>query len=676
MLDLFKNNELFDQAVPFNQINSQDFPLAIDDAIKITRERIQKIENENEPTFENTVEALELASLEMDQITTVFFNLYHACTDPHIDEAVTEISQKLAQLSNDIQLSEPLFKNVKKVFDQQSSANLNKEQTKLLKECYESFTRNGALLGPEDKNQLREIDQQMAQLSPQYSQNVLKATHAYRLNIQKKSQVEALPESVKETARKEAEKRGESGWTFTLQAPSYMPFMKSMQDRSLREQMWRAFNSKALDGEFSNRKICQQIAELRNRRAKLLGAPTHAHFVLQKRMAQTPDEVFRFLEQLKEPSLTQARKDLKSLTQYVQTELKEDIEIQPWDFSFYSEKYKKHLFDLNDEDLRPYFPLEQVIKGIFIHGEKLYGLKFEEDSKLQVYHDDVKVYRVTKGTQDIGLLYLDMFPRENKKSGAWMTNYREQGFDGRQKRRPHVSIVCNFSPPTENKPSLLTFYEVQTLFHEFGHSLHSLLSDCYYSSLAGTNVLWDFVELPSQLMENWTYEKESLDLFAQHYETGERIPEELVEKLSQSRNFNSGYGSLRQIGFSLVDMYWHSNIEEKDLDPVAVEDQATRDVQLLPKIPGTNFSVSFSHIFAGGYSAGYYSYKWAEVLDADAFEAFKEEGLFDPQVANRFYTHILSRGGVEDPAVLYKNFRGQEPDPKALLRRSGWIESL
>ena len=623
------------------------------------------------PISKTTIEALELATHEMDQVTTVFFNLYHACTNDDIDQGVGEISQKLAQFGNDIQLSEKLFNNVKKVKDNESSENLNREQSKLLNECYETFARNGALLSDEDKNRLREIDQKMAALSPQYSQNLLKATHAFSLNVTDEGKIKNLPASVQATAQEEAKKKGQQGWTFTLQAPSYLPFMKYMEDRELRKQMWMAYNTKALEGEFSNKEICKQIAELRSARAQLLGYPTHAHFVLQKRMAKTPEKVFSFLEELKQPSFTAAQRDLKQLQDYVRDELKEDIDVQSWDFSFYSEKLKKHLFDLNDEDLRPYFPLDSVIQGIFIHGEKLYGLNFEKTTEVPVYHQDVEAYKVTKNNELIGLLYLDIFPRENKKSGAWMTNYREQGFDGEGVRRPHVSLVCNFSKPTADQPSLLTFYEVQTLFHEFGHGLHSLLSDCHYASLSGTNVLWDFVELPSQLMENWTYEKESLDLFAAHYKTGEKIPADLVTKLNDSKNFQSGFGSLRQLSFSYVDMNWHTDISGKDLDPIAMETEATKDIQLLPKIPGTNFSVGFSHIFAGGYSAGYYSYKWAEVLDADAFEAFKEKGLFDSQVANKFYSEVLSRGGVDDPAELYRNFRGKDPDTGALLRRSG-----
>lgn len=672
MLKMLQTNTNYDQALPFDQIDRAQLAPSIEEALELARTRIQSIEAEAHPNFQNTIEALELASAELDQLTTLFFNLYHACTDDHIDQAVGEISQKLAEFGNDIQLSEKLFNNVRTVYENTDEvSSLNPEQKKLLKDNFESFTRNGALLSSEDKQRLREIDQQMAALSPQYSQNLLKATNAFSLNIEDEDKIKALPESVKATAKEEAANREQNGWTFTLQAPSYMPFMKYTEDRSLREKMWMAYNTKALDGEFSNRQICQDIAKLRQARAQLLGFATHADFVLQKRMAKTPDKVFAFLEELKAPSLKAAQADLAQLKSFIKDELNEDIEVQPWDFSFYSDQLKKHLFDLNDEDLRPYFPLDQAIQGLFIHGQKLYGLDFEKDEKLPIYHPDVEAYRVTKNSELIGLLYLDIFPRENKKSGAWMTNYREQGFDGQSVRRPHVSLVCNFSKPTATQPSLLTFYEVQTLFHEFGHGLHSLLSDCHYSSLSGTNVLWDFVELPSQLMENWTYEKESLDLFAKHYKTGEKIPQELVEKINASKNFQAGYASLRQISFSLVDMNWHTDLENKDLDPITMEDQATHDIQLLPKVPGTNFSVGFSHIFAGGYSAGYYSYKWAEVLDADAFEAFKEKGLFNKEVAQKLYSEVLSRGGVEDPAVLYRNFRGKDPDSGALLRRSG-----
>ncbi len=673
MLNLLMNSSFPYQATPFDQIQPELFEKAIDQALEISRERRLKIENQTQPDFKNVIEALELASLELDQVTTLFFNLYQACTNDFIDQAVASVSEKLSTHSNDTILSEKLFSQIKLVFEKSKNQNLKPEERKLLDETYQSFTRNGALLNDQAKIKLREIDTELSSLSPKYSQNLLKATNIFFLNITDERQLKSLPESVKEAAQQEARERKQQGWTFTLQAPSYIPFMKYMDQRELRKKMWMAYNSKALSGDFSNREICQQMARLRNKRASLLGYPTHAHFVLEKRMAKSPEQVFSFLEKLKAPSLTYAKKELAELQDFVKTVLKESIEIQAWDFSFYSEKLKKHLYDLNDEDLRPYFPLPQVVDGVLLHGQKLYGLEFKKRTDIPVYHPDVLVYSLHRKEEYVGILYLDLYPRDNKKSGAWMTNFKEQGFDGQSVGRPHVSIVCNFSKPTQDKPSLLTFNEVQTLFHEFGHALHSLSSHCYYRSLSGTNVLWDFVELPSQIMENWTYEKESLDLFAHHYKTQEKIPDTLVEKLRSSMNFQAGYGSLRQVQFSLVDLYWHTELDHKDLDPVQVEKEALKNLLLLPSIEGTNFSVGFSHVFAGGYSAGYYSYKWAEVLDADAFQAFLEEGLFNPTVASRFYDNILSKGGVEDPAVLYKRFRGRDPDPKALLRRSGLV---
>lgn len=673
MLETLTHPKTPENSVPFDQLNSEDYPAAVDEAIRRAKKNVAKIETEKNPNFKNTIEALEVSSKDLDRVTSVFFNLYQACTDDTIDANIGPISEKLAEYGNDVQLSEPLFQNIKKVYESADKETLNREQKKLLQETFESFARNGALLNETQKETLREIDREMASLTPIFSQNLLKATHAFVLNITDEAVVATLPESVKESAREEAQNRKQEGYTFTLQAPSYIPFMKYMDDRNLREKMWLAYNSKALEGEFSNRENCQRIAQLRLARAQLLGFPTHADFVLQKRMAKTPQTALQFINQLKSPSLNAAKKELEELKAFIKNTLKENIELQSWDVAYYSEKLKKHLYDLNDEDLRPYFPLAAVINGVFVHGEKLYGLKFKKDQKIPVYHPDVEAYRVEKGGEFVGLLYLDIFPRENKKSGAWMTNFREQGFDGEKVNRPHVSIVCNFTKPTKDAPSLLTFNEVQTLFHEFGHSLHSLLSNCHYTSLSGTNVLWDFVELPSQIMENWTHEKESLDLFAKHYETGEKIPSALIDKLKKSQNFQAGLQSLRQITFSLVDFAWHTDLDAKDLDPIALEKVALQGLELLPKIPNTNFSVGFSHIFAGGYSAGYYSYKWAEVLDADAFEAFKEKGIFDPTVANRFYQEILSRGGVDDPAELFRKFRGRDPDITPLLKRSALL---
>ncbi|MCB0377072.1 MAG: M3 family metallopeptidase [Bdellovibrionales bacterium] len=657
----------------FPIIKSEDFLPAVIDAINMAKEDIKKIEEQPTPSFKNTIEALELSGIILDKVTTLFFNLLHACSDDQMQDMAGPISEKLADHSNDILLDEKLFAKIKMVYDQKDSLQLEAEQSKLLEETFKSFRRNGALLSETDKEKLRTLDRELASLSPQFGNNLLKATNAFFLNVENEADVEGLPPSTLATAKEESEKRKLNGRTFTLQAPSYIPFMKFAKNRQLREKLWRAYNQKALDGEFSNRELCGKIATLRKQRAQILGYPTHAAFVLENRMAKTPQKVIHFIEDLKKPSFEAAQKEIEELRSFIKNDLREDIELQPWDFSYYSEKLKEKLFHFKEEDLRPYFPLEAVRKGIFIHGKKLYDLDFIPAQDIPVYHPDVEAFRVQRGDEFIGLLYLDFFPRDNKRSGAWMTNFREQGFDGKTVQRPQVSLVCNFTKPSKDHPSLLTFNEVQTLFHEFGHGLHSLLSHCYYRSLSGTNVLWDFVELPSQIMENWTYEKEALDLFAHHYQTGEAIPEDLVKKLKASSLFQAGYASVRQLSFALVDLAWHQELQQSDLDPVIVEEQSIKDLQLLPRIPGTNFSVSFSHVFAGGYSAGYYSYKWAEVLDADAFEFFKEKGIFNREVADRFYNEVLSRGGSADPEKLYVQFRGQEPDPKALLRRSGLL---
>lgn len=671
MLELLHNTQTPDSTLPFDKIRSEEFPHAIDRALEKARERRKSIETTQNPNFTNVIEALELSSLELDQVSTLFFNLYQACTDEILDQAVGEISEKLSEHSSDTLLSDTLFQKVLQVYQQKEKLNLNVEQAKLLEETYLSFTRNGALLSTDKKQRLREIDQELASLSPRFSQNLLKATHQFHLNITDENKVKNLPEHLKESAAHEAQDRKQQGWTFTLQAPSYVPFMQYMEDRSLRETLWRAYNTKAISGEHSNRELCGKIARLKQERAQLLGYSSHSAFVLEKRMAKSEQTVRDFLNRLKQPSLIAAQKELSDLKNFVQDRFKFTEPLMPWDFSFYSEKYKQQLFDLSEEELRPYFPLQQVVEGVLIHGQKLYGFEFKKRSDIATYHPDVMVYSLHRGTEFVGILYLDLYPRENKKSGAWMTNFQDQGFDGAAVQRPHVSIVCNFTKPTVKTPSLLTFNEVQTLFHEFGHALHSLSSHCYYRSLAGTNVLWDFVELPSQIMENWTYETESLALYAKHYETGQPLPHELIQKLKDSMNFQAGYASLRQLQFSYVDLAWHGPLDQQSLDPLELETKATQDLQLLPRVEGTNFSVGFSHIFAGGYSSGYYSYKWAEVLDADAFEAFQEQGIFNPEVARRFYDCILSKGGVEDPAVLYKKFRGRDPDPQALLRRSG-----
>jgi len=675
MTELFTLNNGFPHgAIPFPKIPTASFTEIIDAAISQARTNIEKIKTQREvPNFKNTIAAMEFSSLALERASGVFFNLLHCCSDENIEKQSDSLSAKLAEYSNDIQLDEALFNRVKVVYENQASENLNKEQKMVLKKYYEDFVRNGALLTPEKKQTLREIDKELAQITPRFGQNLLKATTAYLLTITDEKDLAGLPDTAIQAAKELAkEKNQPNAWCFSLQAPSYIPFMTYASNAKLREEIWRAYNQRAFKDSFSNTELCEKIAELRAKRAQLLGYKTHADFVLQRRMAKTTDRVREFLNQLLPVSQAAAKKEIAELRDFAKN-LDGHGEIMPWDFGYYSEKLKEKKFDFSEEDLRPYFQLENVIQGVFLHAKKLYGLNFTETSNIPVYHNDVKVFEVTDKNGFVGLLYFDMFPRDNKRGGAWMTSFLEQGSDGKTQYRPHVSIVCNFTKPTQSNPSLLTFGEVGTLFHEFGHALHGLLSSCNYPSVSGTNVLWDFVELPSQINENWSLEKETLETFAKHYKTGATLPDDLIQKIKDSKNFNAGYASLRQISFSLVDMAWH------DVDPSAVprtdvmEDQILGSLSVLPRIPGTNFSVSFSHIFAGGYSAGYYSYKWAEVLDADAFEFFKQNGIYNAEVAQKFRENILSRGGTEEPDVLYRQFRGKDPDPTALLRRSGFI---
>lgn len=670
MIELFSlKNGYPHGAIPFDKISSAEFSQILGEAIKLARTNIEQIKASRDlPTFKNTIEALEFSSLPLERASGVYFNLLHCCSDSTLEQQSDAISAMLAEYGNDIQLDEGLFAKIKAVWDNQDKENLNQEQKMVLKKYYDDFKRNGALLSPDKKNTLREIDKELAQLTPRFGQNLLKATTAYLLTVTNEQDLAGLPESALQAAKELAkEKNQPEAWCFSLQAPSYVPFMTYAESGSLREQMWRAYNQRAFGDTYSNSELCEKIASLRADRARLLGYETHAEFVLEKRMAKKTQTVHEFLQKLLPPSMAAARREIAELKTFA------GKEINPWDFGYYSEKLKEMKFAFSEEDLRPYFKLENVLDGVFLHAEKLFQLEFTPATGIPVYHPDVKIYEVNDKNGFVGLLYFDMFPRDNKRGGAWMTTYLEQGSDQGKPYRPHVSIVCNFTKPTENNPSLLTFSEVGTLFHEFGHALHSLLSSCHYPSVAGTNVLWDFVELPSQIMENWALEKETLETFAKHHQTGVTLPSDLYEKLKASKNFGAGYASLRQVSFSLVDLAWH------DVKPGAIpktaqmEDEILTSISVLPRVPGTNFSVAFSHIFSGGYSAGYYSYKWAEVLDADAFEYFKESGIYNSEVAMKFRQNILSRGGTEEPAELYRKFRGRDPDSTALLRRSGLI---
>jgi peptidyl-dipeptidase Dcp len=664
--------------VPFDRITNQDFLPALEEAVKIGKQEISAIINNTQaPDFNNTIEALERSGELVDRISHIFFNLNAAETSPEIQNLAKEVSPLLTAFSNDITLDQNLFRRVETVYNQREGLDLNTEQKTLLDKIYKGFIRNGANLDDQQKEQLREIDQQLGQLSLVFGDHVLSETNNYFLTVTDVADLAGLPDSVVEAAAQVAQEKGMPGqWVFTLQAPSYLPFMTYAENRDLREQLYKAFASRACqDKENDNRQIILQLVKLRDERAKLLGFVSHADYVLQERMAESPDKVVSFLNNLLQYAKPVARQELDVITDYARQHQGPDT-LQRWDITFYTEKVKKVKFTIDDEILKPYFKLENVIRGIFEVAKRLYGINFKENKEVTTYHPDVKVYEVTEENGDhLGIFYADFFPRPGKRMGAWMTSFRGQKKENGQDQRPHIAIVCNFTQPTPTKPSLLTFNEVKTLFHEFGHALHGLLANGTYGSLTGTNVYWDFVELPSQVMENWTYEKECLDLFALHYQTGELIPAELVQKIKDSSNFMAGYTTVRQVGLARLDMAWHTTPPGDITDVMSFENNVLRDTEILPVVPGTNISCSFSHIFQGGYSSGYYSYKWAEVLDADAFEFFQETGVFNKETSLLFRKHILSAGGSEPPMELYKRFRGKEPSPEALLRRTGMLSA-
>ncbi len=666
----------FDACVPFDQIKLEHYKPALLESIELAKKNIEAIKNNPaEPNFENVLVALETCSERMGLVGLIFHNLEISNGNDEMMKLAPEMYQLSAAFGSDVSLDLDLFKKIKAVYDKRDSLSLNVEQKSLLDKTYKSFVRNGALLDQATKEKIRAIDQELAGLAPKFGENVLKATNAFEIVIDNKSDLEGLPESAVEAASMSAEKKGYKGkWLFNLQHPSYIPFMTYAKNRALREKMSKAFSAKAFKDEFDNQENIKKIVSLKFERANLLGFKNHAEFVLQERMARDSQTVTQFLKRLTDAGKPAGMRDLQEVKEYAKS--KDGItDIQPWDFAYYSEKLKEEKYAFNEEDLRPYFKLENVVAGVFEHAKKLYGINFKENSSIPVYHPEVKVYEIYEnGTNKyMGLFYTDFFPRETKKSGAWMTTFREQGLHDGQVKRPHVAIVCNFTKPTATKPSLLTYDEVRTLFHEFGHALHGILADGTYPSVTGTSVYWDFVELPSQIMENWVGEKEGLDVFAKHYETNEPIPAELVNKLKRAQKFQTGWMMMRQLQFATLDMEWYSTDPKTISDVDAFETKATETTRLMPKVSGTNNSCSFSHIFAGGYSAGYYSYKWAEVLDADAFEYFLEKGIFNQEVAQKFKENILSRGGSEHPMELYKKFRGREPDPNALLRRDGLI---
>ena len=660
---------------PFSKISTTDFEPAIKKGIEIAKEEINIIAlNSDKATFDNTIVALDFSGKKLDRITSIFFNLNAAETDDELQRIAQEVSPLLSEFSNDITLNDYLFKRVKSVFDDKKNLDLTPEQEMLLNKRYKSFARNGANLNETGKTDLRKIDAQLSKLSLKFGENVLAETNAFEMHLTKEIEVAGLPESVKEAAHQLVKEKEKKGWIFTLDYPSYIPFLTYADSRELRKKMAIAAGKKAFqNNDFNNEKNVLDIVKLRYQRAKLLGYKSHAHFVLEERMAETPENVIEFSNTLLKKAKPAAEKEFEELENYAKKIGKIDL-LQKWDGAYYSEKLKKELFDLDQEILKPYFKLENVIEGVFMIVKKLYDLQFEQVFNIDKYHEDVKTYQVTNIKGDfISVFYADFHPRKGKRNGAWMTSYKSQQIKDGINERPQVSIVCNFTKPTKTTPSLLTFNEVTTLFHEFGHALHGMLANTNYSSLSGTSVSWDFVELPSQILENWCYEKEALKLFAKHYKTGEVLPMKYIEKIKESASFHEGMQTLRQLSFGLLDMKWHGTNPEEIKTIKAFENNAFTHTKLYPDVPENCMSTAFSHIFQGGYAAGYYSYKWAEVLDADAFEYFLEKGIFNKEVATKFKEHILSMGGTEKPMELYKRFRGKEPKPDALLRRAGLI---
>jgi len=662
------------QVVPFDKIKNEHFVPALKQAIQEGKNDIEMIANSSEaPTFENTIVALDNSAMLVGRVSAIVSNLNSAETNPELQKITKETSPMLAEFENDVILNEKLFKRIKQVYDNKANLKLDAESTTLLEKTYKRFSRNGANLNASQKDLLRSIDKSLSALYLQFGENVLNDTNEFLLELNTEQELAGLPDFVKEAAQQTAKKKGKTGYVFTLQAPSYIAFMTYSANRDLRKKMFLTYSSRAFkENKNNNTKVMADIVKLRHQRARLLGYNTHANFVLEERMAGSPETVTKFLDELYGYARPVAEKQIQELLEYAKKQGFAENKLQRWDYSFYSEKLKKEKFSIDNETLKPYFKLDNVISGAFDVANKLFGLTFKENKSIPVFHAEVKAYEVydEKGNF-LAILYTDFFPRDGKRSGAWMTSYREQKRMGGKDIRPHVSLTCNFTRPTDSKPSLLTFDEVTTLFHEFGHCLHGILANTTYQSLSGTNVAWDFVEMPSQVFENWCYEPEVLASFAKHYKTGEVIPQTLVQKIKDASNFMEGYVTMRQLSFGLLDMAWHGQFLDKVDNIIEFEKKAISKTDLFPAVEeNISTSSAFSHIFSGGYSAGYYSYKWAEVLDADAYELFKEKGIFNKEAANRF-REMLSKGGSEHPMILYKRFRGQDPSPKALLKRSG-----
>ena len=662
------------QTPPFSKIQEAHYLPAIKSAIEMAKKEIINIaENPTPPTFENTIVALENSGLKLKRIQSVFYNMLSCNSTPKLQEIAEKISPLTTEYSNAIFHNRNLFQRIEKIYKSIDSS-WHPEDKKLTEDTYKSFIKHGAKLSDDEKKEYAQLSQELSLLNLQFSKNVLESTNNFSLNLTDEKELSGIPEGLLQIAKMRAKEKQMEGFLFDLSAPSYIAIMKYADNRNLRKQIYLAYNQRG-SGKYNNEENILKILACREKMAKLLGFENYAEYALQDRMAKNSQNVFNMLEEMKVPALKKGKKELAELYQFAQKQGFNEPTLQSWDFSYYAEKYKNHLFNINDEQLQPYFVLENVIDGVFKLSTKLFDLKYIPNTKIDIYHSDVKVYEVYRKKELIGILYLDFHPRESKRSGAWMTSFREQYYDNNGNFVcPQVSLVMNFSPSTPNKPSLLTYDEVQTFLHEFGHGLHGLLSHVKYESLSGTNVPRDFVEFPSQIMENWASEQDFLKTFALHYQTKKVIPQDLINKVKESENFMSGYYFCRQLTFGYLDMKYHTTAAAHIPNVKDFEQTAIQELQLLPFTEETCISKSFSHIFSGGYAAGYYSYKWSEVLEADAFDLFKEKGVFNKKIATKYIDCVLSKGGSQDAMVLYKNFRGREPSVKALLKRSNLID--
>ena len=660
-------------APEFDKIKTEHYLPAFEEGIKEGKAEIDAIvANPDEPTFENTIEAMEHAGSKLNKVGGIFFNLMEAHTSDEMQVIAEQVSPMLTEYSMYVSLNEHLFKRVKAVYEKRNELGLDKDQMILLEDSYKGFVRGGANLSEEDKSVYSKWAEELSLATLQFSKNVLAATNAYTLHITDSTDLAGLPEYAKVMGAETAKEKGLEGWAFTLDYPSYGPFMKYSTVRNLREDMWKAYNSRALGGEFDNSEVVKTIVDLRIKMANILGYETWADYQLEERMAKNRNTVNEFISQLLVPSMEFAKKDIESVFKYAKKNGFEGDKLMPWDFSFWSERYQEAEYSLNAEELKPYFRLESCIDAVFSLANRLYGLEFVELDNVPVYHEDVKVYEVKDADgRHMALFYADFFPRASKRGGAWMTEFRGQSIKNGVETSPFISTVMNFTKPTADTPSLITHDEFTTFLHEFGHALHGILAEGRYESLTGTNVPRDFVELPSQILENWGYEPEYLNSFAKHYQTGEPIPAELIEKIVAAKNYLAGYGQVRQLHFGYLDMNWHSLTSVPEMSVIEFEQSVLAPYETLPAVADTGFSTSFSHIFSGGYSAGYYSYKWAEVLEADAFSLFKEKGIFNQEVAKSFRENILSKGASDEASVLYRNFRGHDPQPQALMKKLG-----